>query len=134
MRNGEKGLLLAALFTAAAFLSGCGTPSVKVMPAEKKMVPFVYETETKIDALHAMEIIPRVSGQIVSDIPDIGTAVQAGQLLFQIDASPYEAQKADLMGRAAAAVPLHRQCLRWMTAWKPPFSGRASSPGRNITV
>lgn len=105
MRNGKKGILLAALFTTAVFLSGCGTPSVKVMPAEKKMVPFVYETETKIDALHAMEIIPRVSGQIVSDIPDIGTAVQAGQLLFQIDASPYEAQKADLMGRAAAAVP-----------------------------
>ncbi len=94
---------LGALLAAAALLSGCGTPSVEVVRAKKEMAPFVYETEARMDAVHTMEIVPRVSGTILSAVPDIGTALQAGQLLIQIDASPYEAQRADLMGRVSSA-------------------------------
>ncbi len=88
-----------ALLAAVVLTGGCGKPSVDVVSAEKQVAPFVYEASVPLEALHSIEVVPQVSGPIVSDIPDIGTAVQAGQILFQIDASPYERQRDALMGR-----------------------------------
>lgn len=94
----------AGLFLSAMFLvSGCGKPAVSVTVAQKAAVPFVYEADVRPDALHTLPVIPQVSGKIVSELPDVGTAVAAGQLLFQIDASQYEAQAADIQSRIAAA-------------------------------
>lgn len=92
----------------ALSLGGCAAPSVDVVRVKKQMAPFVYEADVRVEALHTLAVTPQVSGPIISDIPDIGTAIEAGQLLFQIDSSAYEAQRADLAGRmgaAAAAAP-----------------------------
>lgn len=100
---------LAAAAVLAAALAGCGTPKVSVVHAQKQMAPFVYEAPAHLEALHTLSVVPLVSGKILSDLPDIGTAVQAGQLLIQIDPAPYEAQRDEMAARiaagAAAAAP-----------------------------
>lgn len=97
--------LLALGFAGALALSlgGCAAPSVEVVHAKKQMAPFVYVADAKVEALHTLPVVPQVSGPIVSGIPDIGTAVQAGQVLFQIDSAPYEARLAELAGRMGSA-------------------------------
>lgn len=93
---------LAAAAVLAAALTGCGTPKVSVVHAQKQMAPFVYEAPAHLEALHTLSVVPLVSGPIISDLPDIGTAVQAGQLLLQIDPAPYEAQRDEMAARIAA--------------------------------
>ena len=93
---------LAAAAVLAAALAGCGTPKVSVVHAQKQMAPFVYEAPAHLEALHTLSVVPLVSGPIISDLPDIGTAVQAGQLLLQIDPAPYEAQRDEMAARIAA--------------------------------
>lgn len=93
---------LAAAAVLAAALTGCGTPKVSVVHAQKQMAPFVYEAPAHLEALHTLSVVPLVSGPIISDLPDIGTVVQAGQLLLQIDPAPYEAQRDEMAARIAA--------------------------------
>lgn len=94
----------AALALGAALLtSGCGKPTVAVTVAQKSSVPFVFESDIKPAALHSLPVIPQVSGKILSNLPDVGSQVTAGQLLVQIDASQYEAQAAEIRSKIAAA-------------------------------
>lgn len=94
----------AACITSVFFLSGCGsTPSVHVMKAEVSREPFTIETKVIPEALHVAPVIPSVSGGLISNPPDIGTTVTAGDVLFQIDASQYESQAAALQAQIAAA-------------------------------
>lgn len=95
---------MAALCCASLLaLSGCGsTPSVHVMKAIASREPFTIETKVIPEALHVAPVIPSVSGGLISNPPDIGTTVQAGDILFQIDASQYESQAAALQAQIAA--------------------------------
>lgn len=91
---------LAAVFA----LSGCGNePSVHVLKAEMSREPFVYETKGPAEALHTAPVIPAVSGGIITDIPDVGTAVKAGDVLFRIDSAQYESQASALEQQIAAS-------------------------------
>lgn len=93
----KLGVCAIALGIAAMLLSGCGSkPQVKVMTAALSREPLVIETKVMPAALHAAPVIPSVSGTIVSAVPDVGTVVHAGDVLFQIDASQYEAQASAL--------------------------------------
>lgn len=95
--------LTAACVTSLFLLSGCGSkPSVHVMKAVASQEPFTIETKVVPEALHVAPVIPAVSGGLVSNPPDIGTVVQAGDILFQIDASQYESQAAALQAQIAA--------------------------------
>lgn len=87
----------AAVSLAAMLFAGCGAkPRVQVMMAVFSKEPLVIETKVTPGALHAAPVIPSVSGRIVSAMPVVGTVVHAGDVLFQIDASSYEAQAAAL--------------------------------------
>ena len=94
---------MAAAVCMALGAGGCGKPSVSVMPAVKKEVPFVYEAEIRPEALHSVPIVPQVSGNITSTLPDVGSQVQAGQLLLQLDASAYESQAAAMEAKIASS-------------------------------
>ena len=96
--------ILPAVFflTVTLVCSGCGKSSVHVRQVEKIKVPFVIEISSKAEVLHAEQVIPSVSGPVTSEIPEIGTKVEAGSLLFQIDASSYEAQAAALENQIAS--------------------------------
>lgn len=102
----KKWMACAAAFclSAAMFLSGCGSrPSVHVMKAEQSREPFTLETKAAPEALHTAPVIPQVSGNLISNPPDVGTVVNAGDELFKIDSSQYESQAAALRSQIAAA-------------------------------
>lgn len=103
--NAKKWFLPAAAFCLSALLfAGCGNnPSVHVMKAEISREPFTVETKAIPEALHTAPVIPQVSGNLISNPPDVGTIVQAGDVLFQIDSSQYESQASGLRAQIAAA-------------------------------
>lgn len=73
--------MAAGALSAVLLLSGCGKPSVHVMKAEASQEPFTLETKAVPEALHVAPVIPSVSGGLLSDLPDIGTTVEAGDVL-----------------------------------------------------
>ena len=79
--------MAAGALSAVLLLSGCGRPSVHVMKAEASQEPFTLETKAVPEALHVA--------------PDIGTTVEAGDVLFRIDSSQYESQAAALEAKIA---------------------------------
>lgn len=83
--------------------AGCGHPAVTVMNAQISQEPLTIEDQVKPEALHSAPIIPTVSGKLATNPPDVGTAVKAGQVLFTVDSSEYEAQVEELESRIAAA-------------------------------
>ena len=76
-------MALAATFAAAVMvLSGCGnTPSVHVTKAAISTEPFTLETKAAPEALHTAPVIPSVSGGLISNPPDIGATVKAGDVI-----------------------------------------------------
>lgn len=102
----KKWIAGVAAFCCASLLlvSGCGNkPSVHVMKAAASREPFTIEAKVIPEALHVAPVIPSVSGGLISNPPDIGTTVQAGDVLFQVDASQYESQAAALQAQIAAS-------------------------------
>ena len=103
--NVKKCLIPAAAFCLSALiLSGCGNkPSVHVMKAEGSREPFTIETKAIPEALHTAPVIPLVSGNLISNPPDVGTLVKAGDVLFQIDSAQYESQASAIRSQITAA-------------------------------
>lgn len=100
----RKILLGAAALCLAAWIAGCGTPSVEVVQTEKTAEPLIYEAEIRPEALHELPVVPAVSGKIISKIPQAGAAVRAGELLLQLDSSRYEAEIAELRTHMTSSV------------------------------
>lgn len=104
---------------------GLRKPSVHVMKAEASQEPFTLETKAVPEALHVAPVIPSVSGGLLSDLPDIGTTVEAGDVLFRIDSSQYESQAASIEAKiaesASSAPAASYGARRSITAWKPRF-------------
>lgn len=102
-------LMAVGALSAMLLLSGCGKPSVHVMKAEASKEPLILETKAVPEALHVAPVIPAASGGLLSNLPDIGTTVEAGDVLFQIDSSQYESQAAALQAKiaeSASSAPL----------------------------
>ena len=91
--------------------AGCGkqaarTPGamgVKAMQVIQRDTPVTYEFVGQIEAKNEVKISSRVSGNITSKLVTGGTAVQAGQPLFQIDRRQYEAAVLTARGNLAKA-------------------------------
>ncbi|MFA5203723.1 MAG: efflux RND transporter periplasmic adaptor subunit [Lentisphaeria bacterium] len=84
--------------TALLILSGCGkkaappaVPPVPVTtaPAMMKSMPLVVEAMGSVESCNSLEIVPRVSGQILSFHFREGDEVRQGALLVTIDPAPY---------------------------------------------
>lgn len=97
-------LMAVGALSAMLLLSGCGKPSVHVMKAEASKEPLTLEMKAVPEALHVAPVIPAASGGLLSNLPDIGTTVEAGDVLFQIDSSQYESQAAALQAKIAESV------------------------------
>lgn len=85
-------LLVTVLAAGMVLCTGCGKPAVQVRQVEEIKAPFVIEILSEAEALHTAQVIPSVSGPVISELPPAGTKVEAGSLLFQIDPSSYEVQ------------------------------------------
>ena len=96
-----KEIFIPAIFAAALCLAACGkkeTPKVSMPPtpatlveAVGKTVPSYISTLGTTASLQSVNIVPQVSGQIVSINFKQGDMVKAGQILAVVDKRPYEA-------------------------------------------
>src|SRR4051812_34656617 len=96
---------LAAGFSCVGFLAvvaGCHREPPPVPPAELPVIPvsrpvarevtdYVYYTG-RLDAVQSVDVRPRVTGYLVKMPFREGAEVKAGDLLFEIDRRPYQAQ------------------------------------------
>jgi multidrug efflux system membrane fusion protein len=91
----------------ALFAAGCQTsaanappqgapppPAVRVVTAEPREIRPAEELSGKIEAIHHVDIRPRVSGYVTAIHYREGSEVAAGTLLFTIDPRPYRANLA----------------------------------------
>ncbi|MGP0068505.1 MAG: efflux RND transporter periplasmic adaptor subunit [Isosphaeraceae bacterium] len=105
-----------ALFLAAA--GGCQANKPKVAPAEPPVVPVSRPVEREVtdyvdftgrtEAVHSVDIRPRVSGYLVEMPFEEGAEVKKGDLLFVVDPRPYQAQ----VDQAQGQVDLYQASLK----------------------
>jgi membrane fusion protein, multidrug efflux system len=101
----RQALLLPILFAAACQSSAANAPqqgppppAVHIVAAELREVRPAEELSGKIEAIHRVDIRPRVSGTVTAIRYREGSEVAAGTVLFTIDPRPYRAN----LARAAA--------------------------------
>jgi multidrug efflux system membrane fusion protein len=92
---------ITGLFMVTAFSFGCRNaesaaapppPTVSVAPVIERQITEWDEFTGRLDAVQKVEIRPRVSGYIDKVAFTEGKEVRAGDLLFQIDPRPYQAE------------------------------------------
>jgi len=105
-------LLAIGLATLAALDAGCSSSAqpkapapVEVSVAEVicKQIGDNDEFTGRLEAVHAVEVRPRVSGYLQSVHFKEGEIVREGELLFQIDARPFQAEVDRLKGELSQA-------------------------------
>ncbi|MBN1240877.1 MAG: efflux RND transporter periplasmic adaptor subunit [Gammaproteobacteria bacterium] len=102
--NAHRLALLAPSIVAAAVLAGCEAPDAAQAPAEPP-APAVTTAEVlvrdladwadftgRLEAAQMVAVRPRVAGYVESVHFEEGGRVEAGDLLFQIDPRPYQAE------------------------------------------
>jgi len=109
MRFSRMFYLICSIFFVVFLVAGCGKKSaiqsppsnVKAMQVIQQDTPVTYGFVGQVEAKNEVKISAKVSGNIIAKMVTGGTAVQAGQPLFQIDRRQYES--AVLAARANVA-------------------------------
>ena len=106
-----------ALCMVAAVLGGCGrgtpapparpTPDVTTVVAAPRDIPVTFEFVAQTQSSQAVNIQARVSGFLDKRVYTEGDVVRAGQVLFQMDPKPFQAQV------DAAQAQLNNSRRRW---------------------
>lgn len=106
MSNARPARYAPSLLLAAALLAGCGKPpapaaaaapptAVKVVSSRAETVPVVDEYVGRVAAFRSVEIRARVEGILEKRHFVEGSEVRRGDLLYTIDATPFEIALAD---------------------------------------
>jgi len=100
-----------AFLACAALLAGCGREAPKapeaapvevtVMTVQAKDTPVSYEYVGQTESSHQVQIRARVTGFLDKRVYTEGSAVKAGQVMFQQDPKPYQAQLNAALGALA---------------------------------
>jgi len=107
-----RGILAIALATLAGLNAGCSSsaqpkapvlPEVSVAEVICKQIGDNDEFTGRLEAVHTVEVRPRVSGYLQSVHFREGEIVRQGDLLFQIDARPFQAEVDRLKGELSQA-------------------------------
>jgi len=110
----RRGIMAIALATLAGVNAGCSSsaqpkapalPEVSVAEVICKQVGDSDEFTGRLEAVNAVEVRPRVSGYLQSVHFREGAIVQQGDLLFQIDPRPFQAEVDRLNGDLSQANP-----------------------------
>ena len=104
--------LLGAFLLSVSLLTGCGsTISAKTEKVTKSPHPVALTLDANITALHSAEIMPKVSGKLVSAPPAVGQDIKAGEVIAQVDPTPYQqslsSAEAELMSASASSAPVY---------------------------
>jgi multidrug efflux pump subunit AcrA (membrane-fusion protein) len=101
------------LLLALAALAGCGRseqqapqrppPEVSVMTVTPRTVPYVVTFVAQTESSQQVEIVARVSGFLDKIAYQEGDLVKRGQVLFQLDPKPFQAQGARFGAAGARA-------------------------------
>src|SRR5215831_5705506 len=117
---------VASLTIAVAVLAGCGREAPKapekgpidvtVLTVERKDVPVTATYVAQTQSIQAVNIQARVSGWLDKRVYVEGSVVKTGQVLFQMDQKPFQAQvdsaKAALERQQAAALVAKQNLAR----------------------
>ena len=107
-----RGILAIALATLAGLNAGCSSsaqpkapalPEVSVAEVICKQIGDSDEFTGRLEAVHTVEVRPRVSGYLQSVHFREGEIVRQGDLLFQIDPRPFQAEVDRLKGELSQA-------------------------------
>jgi membrane fusion protein, multidrug efflux system len=111
-------LLLGFILTLLAAAGGCQANRPKVAPAEIPAVPVSHPLQREVtdfvdftgrtEAIHSVDIRPRVTGYLVKMPFKEGAEVKEGDLLFIVDPRPYKAQ----VDQAQGQVDLYQASLK----------------------
>lgn len=100
---------------AAAVLSGCGNSvTTKTESVTKSDHPVALTLDANITALHMTNVVPKLSGKLVSTPLTVGQEVKAGEVVVQVDSAPYQQSVSDAEAQlvaassAAAAAPVYQ--------------------------
>jgi multidrug efflux pump subunit AcrA (membrane-fusion protein) len=101
-RLGWKALLKKALCFSILVAAGCQQGRPKIAPPETPVVPVSHPLAREVtdyvdftgrtDPIDALNVVPRVTGYLVRMPFKEGSEVKKGDLLFEIDPRPYQAQ------------------------------------------
>ena len=107
-----RAILAIALATLAGLNAGCSSsaqpkapapPEVSVAEVICKQIGDTDEFTGRLEAVHAVEVRPRVSGYLQSVHFKEGEIVREGDILFQIDPRPFQAEVDRLKGELSQA-------------------------------
>lgn len=98
---------------AVSVLTGCGNSvSTETETVSKSNHPVALTLDANITALNVTNIVPKISGKLVSTPLAVGQQVKAGDVVAQVDAAPYQQSvsqaEAELVAASAAAAPTYR--------------------------
>ena len=93
---------------AVSVLTGCGNSvSTETETVSKSNHPVALTLDANITALNVTNIVPKISGKLVSTPLAVGQQVKAGDVVAQVDAAPYQQSvsqaEAELVAASAAA-------------------------------
>lgn len=123
-------LLLAACGQGSAPAAGPGAPppaEVGVVTVKLTDVGLVTELPGRLEASRVAQVRARAAGIVQKRLFTEGSAVRAGQALFQIDASPYQATLASAQASQAKAEANLMQATAQAERFKPLIEAKAIS-------
>jgi membrane fusion protein (multidrug efflux system) len=109
-------LKMIVALAAVAILGACGekappprrpAPMVSVMTVKPQTIPYEIEFVAQTESSRQVDIVARVSGFLDKIAYNEGELVKAGQLLFQIDPKPFQAQLEAARGELLAQQARH---------------------------
>jgi membrane fusion protein, multidrug efflux system len=114
----QRGTILVTLAAGLAAIGGCEGSSSQVAPAEAPTLPVSHPLQRQVtdyvdftgraDAVNSVDIRPRVTGYLVRMPFKEGDEIKKGDLLFEIDPRPYEAQ----LDQAMSQIKLYQAQLQ----------------------
>jgi membrane fusion protein (multidrug efflux system) len=108
-------LLLASLLPVQAQQPGGSTPpppKVTITEVQTKAVPVTYEYAARVSAYREVQVRARVGGILLKRNFTEGAQVKAGQVLFEIDPDPFEAELARTKAQLQQAQAQYSQAVR----------------------
>jgi RND family efflux transporter MFP subunit len=119
----------------ALLILGCGkgqppappAPTVTVAAVQQREITEWDEFSGRFEAVESVEIRPRVSGYIQKVVFSEGSEVRKGELLFQIEARPYQAELARAQGELAQARSAASLAARTLERSRPLAATQAIS-------